>query len=212
VTITASNPSWVLDEDDALKAKLSGFTVKNPADGTPLDVAVYFRFPDPEERTRTFPHIAIDLVDIQFARERAHRAFQFPLNYNLEENAAPPGFQLVADDFPLPWDLIYQLGVYSRQPRHDRQLLLMMYQMFPEQFGSLDMSTIDGTIRRADLLEVVRRDTVDAAGKRLYRFIVTVSISSEFFLNQIQTVQQATGFKITYVPTVGSLTGAPIAP
>lgn len=207
-----SNPKWVLDEDQALKTKLSGFAVHDDVANVDRNVAVYFRFPDAEIRNRTFPHIAIDLIEIQFAAERAHRAMQMNLPYALEGDVPPTGFSLVADDYPLPWNLVYQLGVYSRLPRQDRELLMLLYRQFPEEYGSLDMSAIDGTIRRADLVEVVRRDTVDADKKRLYRFIMTISVSSEFFANQIQTVQLATGAEITYEPTAGSLTGAPVAP
>ena len=89
--IQPSHPGWVLDEDKALKTKLSGFSVPNYADGRDIPVAVYFRFPDPEERTRTFPHIAIDLTSITAAPERTHRAMAYTLNYNLENNIAPPG-------------------------------------------------------------------------------------------------------------------------
>jgi len=183
---------WGLDEDEALKQKLTGFTVPNYSDGREIPIAVYYRFPDSEERERSFPHIAIDLTEITFAAERAHRAVEYILDYDLEQATPLSGFSLVGDDFPLPWNLVYQLGVYSRQPRHDRAMLMMLYQMFPETYGSLDMSNFDGTVRRADLISVVRRDTVDKSNKRLYRNIFTVSISSEFFLNQIRTVQHNT--------------------
>jgi hypothetical protein len=205
VTITASNPRWVIDEDYALKEKLSGFTVNNYPDGVPKKVAVYFRFPDPEERQRTFPHIAIDLVEINFDPERAHRSAGFNLPYDLEQATPLTLFGLVADDYPLPWSLIYQLSAYSRQPWQDRQLSLMLYQMFPEQYGSLDMSAFDGTVRRADLVSVTRRDTVDDNKKRTYRQIFTIAVSSEFFLNQIVAVQKATRINITVIPYIGQV-------
>lgn len=190
---------WVLDEDSALKEKLSGFTVPNYADGKLKKVAVYYRFPDVEERTRSFPHIAIDLTEINFDPTRAHRAMEYILDFDLEEATPLSGFKLVGDDYPLPWSLIYQLGCYSRQPDHDRQMLMMMYQMFPEMYGSLDMSKYDGTVRRADMLSAVRRDTVDFEKKRLYRNIITVAISSEFFLNQIRTIQLNTSVNVDLV-------------
>jgi hypothetical protein len=191
--------AWVLDEDDALKTKLSNFTVVNPADMSQVPVPVYFRFPDTEERTRTFPHIAIDLFNVAFDPTRAHRAMEYRLTFDTETATPAQGYTLVADDYPLPWILQYQLGVYSRNPRHDRQLMLMLYQMFPETYGSLDMSAFDGTIRRADLVSVVRRDTVDSAGKRQYHFIMTINISSEFFLNQIKSICDVRSVDFTLV-------------
>lgn len=193
---------FILDEDYALKQKLSGFSVINYANGAATPVPVYFRFPDPEERQRSFPHIAIDLVEINFDRERAHRADGFTLTWDTETATPLQGFNLVGDDYPLPWSLVYQLGCYSRQPEHDRQMLMMMYQMFPEQYGNLNMAAFDGTNRRADLVSSVRRDTVDANQKRLYRNIITVAISSEFFLNQLYAIQAATSVNITVVPYV----------
>lgn len=193
---------WLMDEDRALKEKLSGFKVANYSDGKLLPIAVYYRFPDAEERTRTFPHIAIDLVDIVFERDRAHRAVEFVLPYDLEQATPANGFSLVADDFPLPWSLHYQLSAYSRQPVHDRYLQMMLYQMFPEQFGSLNMAAYDGTVRRADLISSVRRDTVDRDRKRLYRNVFTVAISSEFFVNQVLAIQQARSVNIDIVPYV----------
>ena len=194
---------FILDEDWALKQKLSGFTVTNYADKKQLPIATYFRFPDQEERERTFPHIAIDLVEIVFDAERAHRSIGYHMSWSTETATPLANGVLAADDYPLPWSLIYQLAFYSRNPTHDRQMRMMAYQMFPEMYGSLNMTAFDGTIRRADLVSSVQRDTVDSNNKRLYRNVMTVAISSEFFLNQVYAVQLATKVKITVVPYVG---------
>lgn len=200
---------FILDEDSALKEKLTGFSLSNYADGKMLKIPVFFRFPDPEEVTRTFPHIAIDLVEINFDPTRAHRAMEFVLKYDLEQATPMTGFSLVADDYPLPWSLVYQLATYARQPVHDRYMQMMMYRMFPEQYGSLNMAKYDGTIRRADLISSVRRDTVDNKNKRLYRNIFTIAISAEFFVNQVLAIQQATSVNIDVIPT---LPGPVVAP
>lgn len=194
------NTNWVLDEDAALKQKLSGYTVTNYADGKQLPIQVYYRLPDAEEVTRTFPHIAIDLVEINFDPTRAHRAMLFRMNYDLEQATPQTGSILEAYDYPLPWSLHYQLAAYSRNPRHDRQLAMMLYQMFPEQYGSLDMASFDGTVRRADLVDVVRRDTVDQNQKRLYRNIFTVAVSSEFLLGDVVAIQQVTQAVLNFEP------------
>lgn len=193
---------FIFDEDLALKEKLSGFSVKNYTDGRSISIPVYFRFPDAEERTRTFPHIAIDLVEINFDRERAHRAIGYIQKTDLETATPLEGFVLSGDDMPLPWSLVYQLAAYSRQPWHDRQLTSMLYMMFPEEFGFLDMSNFDSTIRRADLQSIVRRDTVDSSNKRLYRNIFTIAISAEFYIYQIQQIQLATSIHVDVLPYV----------
>lgn len=180
---------FLLDEDKALHTKLEGYETSTYSTGNPIPIAVYFRFPDAEEVTRTFPHIAIDLVDVRFEGSRAHRANGYVNRQTLPFNPATPSLiTAVADDMPLPWSLIYQLATYSRAPREDRQLQALMYQLFPEEYGFLDMSTIDGTFRRADFISAERRDTVDNTQKRLYRNIYTVAISSEFSLSQITQI------------------------
>lgn len=194
---------WILDEDEALKDKMSGFSVSNYADNRQIPVEVFFRFPDPEERTRTFPHFVIDLVEINFDTTRAINAGYHNLDYDLENATPMSGFTLVADNYPLPWMLMYQITAYSRQPYHDRQLAMIMYRSFPNAYGSLNMSNYDGTIRRADLESVVRRDTVDNENKRLYRNVFTVGISSEFYLNVVTAIQQATSVNVQTVPIYG---------
>lgn len=192
---------WLLDEDEALKVKLSNFFVTNYATGKSVPIEVYFRFPDTEEVTRKFPHIAIDLIDIQPEATRAHRANGFIVPFPLEQATPAFGYVLESYDFPLPWSLVYQLSLNSRTPRDDRQLQQLIWQMFPDQFGSLDMGYLDGTIRRADLISAVRRDTIDgppSGRKRLYRNVVTIAVSSEFYIGQIQSVAEVVGIVINY--------------
>jgi len=189
--------SWLLDEDQALKTKLSGYSVTNYADQRQIPVPVFFRFPDPEEVTRTFPNMAIDLVEIVFDPTRAHRTPEYISMVNLVEQSPPPeGFSWLAYDMPLPWMLMYQIATYARQPWHDRQLTAMLFQLFPEEFGSLDMSDIDGTIRRADLQSIERQDTYDANHKRLYRNIFTIGISSELYLGQVTAIQNVSSVTV----------------
>jgi hypothetical protein len=181
--------AWLLDEDSALKVMLSGYTVTNYADGRAIPIGTWFRTPDPEEVERKFPHIQIDLVDIEFAEERAHRAFGF-LPPQQETATPAAGSFLESYDFPMPWDLIYQLSLFSRNPVHDRQMTALVYMMFPQQFGQLNMANYDGTMRRAVNRGTVRRDQLDASNKRTYRNIFTIAVSSEFYLGQIAQIQE----------------------
>lgn len=182
--------AWLLDEDDALKQKLSGYSVLNYARDEQVPIPVYFRFPDSELITRSFPHMAIDLVEINFDPTRAQRGFGYTFNYATEQATPPVGFSQSAYDYPLPFNLIYQIACYSLDPRHDRQMASMLYQLFPEGFGFLDMANYDGTIRRADFVSAARRDTVDPASKkRRYRNIITIAVSSEFLLGVVMATQ-----------------------
>jgi len=197
--VSASSPHWVLDEDDALKDKLGGFYVINPADGAQKPVQTFFANPDAEEISRAFPRFVIELISIEFARERAHRSASVVIPFDLEQATPPSGFSMTSGDFPLPWNLIYQVSAYSRNPRHDRQLSLIMFQLFPEQFGDLNMQNYDGTTRRADLVSHTHRDIVDNDQKRTYRQIFEISVSSEFYLNQIQYIQQVSQVDVQFV-------------
>lgn len=197
-----------LDEDNALKSKLCGspnglynpsYTVTNYVDGQQIPILVYFRSPDTEIRTRTFPHFAIDLIDIEPDHERMHRAAGFVVPYPTETATPATGTYDVASDFPFPWMLIYQISALSRDPTHDRQLGQLLYMMFPYQFGNLDMSGFDGTFRRADLRSTERRDLpADENNLRIYRQIFTIAISSEFYLNVVQQIQQVLTVNPTY--------------
>lgn len=200
-----------LSEDEALKQKLQGYQVFNYAQGSvpgggAQPVYVYFRFPDTEIRTRQFPHITIDFLRMDFAEDRAHRADGYVVPFDLPAATPPSGYTLVSDDMPLPWTLVYQLSCNSRQPVHDRQLTLLMYQLFPEMYGTLDMTAFDGTTRRADLLgPPSRRDRIDQDRKRIYCQIFEVGISSEFFLLPVQAIQDVATVDVTYEVGVNSL-------
>ena len=192
--------AWLLDEDEALKAKVSGLTVTDYGTGVVRQVPVFFRFPDTEIRQqRKYPHLAIDLIRIDAAPDRTHRAVEFfPPQYVAE------GVPASAYDYPLPWSLIYQIGAFSRDPVHDRQLTGSLYQLFPNQFGFLDMQAIDGTIRRADLTEVARQDSIDSTQNRLFTTAFTVAVSSEFLLGTISEVAVARQISLIVEPYVGS--------
>ena len=201
---------FLLDEDNALKMKLQNygipFTVNNYADNTAVPITVYFRSPDQEIRTRTFPHFTIDLIDVVPDEERMHRAPEGATVPYPTETATPlPGTVLTSDDFPFPWMLHYQISAISRDPTHDRQLGQLLFRMFPYQYGSLDMGVFDGTVRRADLLSTTRQDLPgDANQKRIYRQIFTIGVSSEFYLNQLTEIQRVLSINTTVETTQGT--------
>lgn len=189
--------TFLIDEDSALWTKLQGFSVQNYADGQQIPVQVYYRFPDDELITRKFPHFAIDLIDVHPDTEREARAFMPIYPYNTESATPASGITMVGTDLPLPWMLEYQVAAFSRTPWHDRQLGGLLYGLFPRTFGFLDMTTWDGTIRRADLWGTTRRDRLDTANKRMYCQIFTIGVSSEFTVEQLTFVQEVSAVNIT---------------
>jgi hypothetical protein len=183
------NYSFAIAEGLALKQKLQGFQVIEPATGNPRNIGVWFRLIEAEVQDRTYPHLALDLVGIQFAADRAQRSAGYipPLvtPFDLINGDVP-----VYDDMPLPWSLIYQITTLAQEPRHDLQLQQLIFFQFPQQYGQLDMTDFDGTVRRADHISYTPRSTIDVNQKKLYRGVHEIAVSAEFYLPQAQQVQQ----------------------
>ncbi len=177
---------YIINEDKALKSLLTGITVSDS--GNPnRPVGVWFGQPDTEIRAQSYPYITIELVGISEAFDRAHRGFvpypYLPEGANTEEEYE--GW------YAIPVNLDYQITTYSRQPRHDRQIINALFApgRLPLRFGLLEIPE-DSTVRRVDILGFVKRDTTEQ-DKRLFSNVYNVQISSEFLpaeLNQIYQV------------------------
>ncbi len=153
-------------------------------------VAVYFRLPEDEIRQKAYPYITIDFLGPVRDVEREHRGVA---DYGRADDASaytpdgvPTGGGRV--EFPIPMQLHYQVTTYSRYNRHDRQInLKLMTDVLEPRFGYLEMVTSnealdDHSIRRLDLLSGPNKaDMRDARGKRVFRTMYTVSVSSELF-------------------------------
>jgi hypothetical protein len=182
---------FIINEDEALKTLLQGITVSDA--GNPArPVGVYYGQPDKDIRQQVYPYITLDLVGIREDTERAHRGV-VNLTYT------PEGYipNLNEDDsinqpieFPIPVDLIYQVSTWSRQPRHDRQIMAKLFApgRLPFRFGQLPVPQ-DGTNRRLDMLGFSKRDTTEG-GKRLFSNVYNIRISAELFTQQLVDVYQ----------------------
>lgn len=175
--------NFLLDEDEALRDRLLGMTVSDNKNPT-RSVGVWFGQPDPEIRAQNFPFLTVDLIDISEAAERVMSGKVDP--WYFEPENLDPETQDWEMYYPTPINLDYQVTTFSRQPRHDRQILgQLMGSRLPLRFGSIVVKarensdgSYDGTVRRLDLLNVVKRDMTEA-GKRLFMNAFTVRISSE---------------------------------
>ena len=177
--------TFLLSEDNALRDLLKGITVSDQKSTesqiNKRKVEVWFGQPDQELREQKYPYITIDMIDISEDVTRAMRGLVKP-----EYLESPATFNNNAWDdedynwhinFPVPVNIDYQVTTYSRQPRHDREILSqLMTTRLPLRFGVLE--TDDNTVRRLDVLDVSKRD-VSEAGKRLFVNAFTVRISSE---------------------------------
>lgn len=171
--------TFLLSEDEAMKNWLTGMSVVDEFGRVHL-AKVWFRMPEQELRDVTFPFVTLDLIDINEAPERNHRGrLRMDQMGYVPEGLEPdlPGSTQTLD-YPVPFDLDYQVAHYSRSARHDRALQGQMWKRFLGRFGVLPVTT-DGTARTAQLLGSVTGDRIDEHGKRLFTKVYTVRVTSE---------------------------------
>ena len=178
---------FILNEEAALKTLLSGNTVSDSGNSA-RPVGVYYGQPDKEIRQQAYPYITIDLVSVTEDTTRAHRGY-VPLTYTPE---GVDTTNVTHTNFPIPVDLVYQVSTWSRQPRHDRQLIAALYSpgRLPLRFGQLPIPE-DGTNRRVDVLGFSKRDFIESE-KRLFNNVYNIRISSELFPDQLVQAYEVT--------------------
>jgi hypothetical protein len=183
-----------LAEDEALRNHLKGLIVsdqRSDNEGVARPVGVWFGQPDQEIRDQSYPYITIDMIDVAEARERAMRGEVAP--YYLEpERSSDEGWKI---DMPIPINIDYQVTTFARNPRHDRQILSqLMFDKLRLRFGYLLPN--DDTVRRLDVLDITKRDTVEA-GKRLFMNAITVRVSSEVSQTDAKNIYKVQGINIS---------------
>jgi len=191
--------TFILSEDLALRNKLLGMTVTDQKAGsttTTRPVGVWFGQPDLEIRNQSYPYVTVDLIDVSEDRQRAMRGKAAP-DYlapaNLDEDK---GWEI---DIPIPVNLDYQVSTYSRQPRHDREILGQVLGLkLPLRFGTLEPD--DGTVRRLDVLDVAKRDATEN-GKRLFVNSITVRVSSELPVQNLKELYKVLSVNVTQIAT-----------
>ena len=167
------------------------------------------------------------MIDIAEDFARAHRGKVKPLYY--EDPATMWNYDSVQEtfsvqpwnpedndwyiDFPIPVNIDYQITVYSRQPRHDRQIMAqLLFNKIPLRFAVLE--TDDNTVRRLDVLDISKRDITEA-GKRLFVNAITVRVSSEIapvLFNKVYKVLEVQASGSAGNPALGGDYLTPIEP
>ena len=171
--------SFINSEDEALKNLLKGIRVADEKNSN-REVGVWFSMPDAELRKQSFPFMTIELIDTQVAGYRQHAGLIYDNDF--QGTIAPEAGVTYAYELPVPWDLTYQITTYARHPRHDRAIIAhLLNKVFPAQRGYLPVENDLGTetaYRHLFLDEYTKRDTVED-GRRLYRNVFTVTVTSE---------------------------------
>ena len=165
---------FILNEEEALKSLLSGMTVSDSGNSS-RPVGVFYGQPDKEIRQQAYPYVTIDLIGISEDVPRVQSGTVM-IPYEPE---GWDGVSSLLTPFPMPINLDYQISTFSRQPRHDRQILAQMFSIgrLPVRFGSMYVPQ-DNTMRRVDVLGFSKRDTTEA-DKRLFMNVSTIRIGSE---------------------------------
>lgn len=213
-----SRIGFLLAEDEAIKARLTGLTVSDDRKSNRA-VKVFFRYPEGETE-KEFPFITIEMVGLDHARSLQHS--EHYLYYSHPDNTHPmptshPNYigyfpseidevgmaALLEEETqgylrmeaPLPVFLTYQISTYTRSAIHDRQLTSMLLRnVLPFRNNHL-LIPADGTVRRMDLLGWQQADLLDAeAGmkKRIFRKVYTLRINAEIPREELSNIKQAT--------------------
>jgi len=184
--------TFILAEDAAIKAHLSGITVADER-STSRAVKVWFGYPDVEIRTQDYPFITIDLIGMREATERQTSGYVYDGDYigtiaPTEDSRGNPTWY--GYEIPVAYDLTYQITSYSRHPRHDRAILLQLNQKFPGMRGHLAVPNQLGTsiaYRHMFLESTFKNDKAEGenGNKRLLRNMYTVRVVSELPLGVV---------------------------
>lgn len=215
--------TFLLSEDEALRNLLKDMVVTDQksvtGEGPQRKVKVYFGQPDQELRDQTYPYITIDMIDINEGVDRAMRGIAKPgymsnptvMVQGIQGTQSVQFVQQVSYDtdihnweihWPIPVNIDYQITTYSRQPRHDREILAqILYTRIPMRFAVLEPD--DGTVRRLDLLDIAKRDVTEQ-GKRLFVNAFTVRVSSEIAPETYKKLYKALTIDVT--GTAGTIT------
>lgn len=185
--------AWLLAEDKALKLKFQGVKVQDtnaPVGGRPAMVKYWM--PETERSDFIYPAITIRHSDIQKDSDREHRG-RIDLGYS------PEGFDPVTitdgnanyrsgiyGEFPIPYNLDYEIEVLTRTAQHDIYLagLMLQPQYLSARFAYLEIPE-DGTVRSLFLLgnSVDSEDTRDQDGKRLFSRRYLIRIATELVMS-----------------------------
>lgn len=178
----------LINEDKALRTLMTGMVVSD-SDTVTRPVGVWFGQPDLEIREQKYPYVTIDLIDVVEDNTRAVRGYvNLPEDYTIE-NYVPTEGTTPATAFPIPLALDYQVTTFSRNPRHDRQILAQVFMTrLPFKWGALYVEE-DNTSRSMFLMQHIKRDTTENA-KRLFVNHFAVRVFSEMFLSDVAELQK----------------------
>lgn len=220
---TNADAGFILAEESALKKYLSGIQVPKFTAGQQTDeystVPVYYRWPT-SERNITYPYITIDLLSIDPAYGRWHSwtdPMKVPAVFTDQDH---PGEYRTGNYYPgqahdievsddafglatgpyLPYDLLFQVSVFSRTAHHDRFLSSKFFVDFFQQRNFWIDTDIDRVWHRCELVSWVSGDSMETmeATKRQFRKIYTVRMETEVPSEKLFELMKVREVRIKY--------------
>ena len=198
--------TFILAEDLALKSLLQGMSVVDEK-SVNRPVKVWFGYPDVEVRAQDYPYLTIELLDVVPANDRQHSGYLYDSDYR--GTIAPVEGLTYEYEYPVAYDLVYQVTTYARHPRHDRAIIYQfLNEKVPHKFGQIAIPNELGTetsYRHIFLDGFIKRDLIEE-GRRLLRNVFTVRIVSEMTptqaANAIGTVEEVNiNIETSHIPS-----------
>ena len=200
------NEDFVLDIDEAMKAKVNRVAQVTDEDGSNRrPVKAFFRWPQPEPTDQTFPFIVVDRLAITRAADREQRSENTFIPYTPKGYTAPTDQAMLhTAEMPIPFDFVYQVTLHSRFWMHDTQIIEQMMQdhLLPPRGGWLVVGNtyrplfVDGPLDASGL-----DPQPGGRSKRHFRKVWTCTTSGELFQKDIDTIAQATSLITTITTT-----------
>jgi hypothetical protein len=192
-TDTIPDRGFLLSEEEALKAKLSQIYVTDP-NTSDKRRRVHVRWGYPmAEVNRQYPMLTIDLIDIEFAADRAHSAQVMGIDYwpseyaTFAEYADAYGIDMTTAEIPEatmwhPYNLHFQVASHARSARHDLEInrTLLGTNFLPHRWGWLYVPADDSN-RWLDLVDWATANYNETGGdstNRIFRKIYHVVVSA----------------------------------
>ena len=180
---------FLLAEDEALRAHVSGLVVPDvrPDKTEDIKVGVWFRYPEGERQIK-YPFVTLDLLSVEprfdlFTSEYVvdPKGIYWPSTYPGPIPPSPDGLEWFIRPF-LPMQLVYQVAVHSRSSLHDRYLMsVFATDVVPPRPWWIPCDA-DMTMRRCDRLSMQSADlveTTESGTKRIFRKVYTISLQAE---------------------------------
>lgn len=185
---------WILNEDEALKERLSGIHLQGVG-----DVLVRFTTPENETTPTEYPSITITRAAALPAQDREHRG-TVSIDYGPEGGPVPSPTERWGwyAECPLPYNLDYQIVVRTRFQAHQTALtsLLATERYIPYRFGYLEIPQRGVRVSMDVIGGPATRDFRDEDDKRVFETHYLVRVFSEMTpwdINRLNFVDRVDG-------------------